>query len=68
MESKIKKVIIENFGKIDNLNLAEKIHLCSLLEEAFDINIDDQLYNEWESFKDIVVSIKKLIKEQRGCL
>lgn len=59
---RIEKVISENFGDKE-LGLVEKIHLCSLLEEEFDIDINN-LYNDWTNTDSIIDSIRKIISEE----
>lgn len=60
---RIEKVISENFGDKE-LGLVEKIHLCSLLEEEFDIDINN-LYNDWTNTDSIIDSIRKIISEEQ---
>lgn len=62
---RVNKVISDNFG--DNkkqLDLAEKISLCSLLEDEFDINIDC-FFPETATLDDIYESVRKLLKEKQ---
>lgn len=59
---RIDRVIKNNFGDKE-LDLAEKIHLCSLLEEEFDINID-YFANKLDTKEDFYKMVKKLIGEK----
>lgn len=53
------KIIRSNFNK-DELTFAEKIHLCSLLENEFNINIDF-IPTERTSIQEIVNIVERAL-------
>ena len=58
---RIHKLIRKNFGNKE-LDFAEKIHLCSLIEEEFDINVDF-LPSECTQVETIISTVVKSIGE-----
>lgn len=58
---RIRKLIQRNFGNKE-LDFAEKLHLCSLIEEEFDINVDF-FPNEDTQVETIISTVVKSIGE-----
>ena len=61
---RVNNVISDNFGDKKQLDLAEKISLCSLLEDEFDINIDC-FFPETATLDDIYESVRKILREKQ---